>query len=103
MIAGNRARPGPPGAATELKFASFTKSAMSRLQRFLKVILPTRWAEEMEADSRSWLAICGCGHAVSIWDLGGVRWKGGGKSSTLLKCPVCSKVTVHNVRRRQEA
>ncbi len=76
---------------------------MSGLQRFMKRILPSKMAEEMEADSRSWLAVCGCGHAMSLWELGGIRWKGGGKSATMLKCPVCQKVTVHTVRRKIEA
>jgi hypothetical protein len=43
---------------------------MSFIQRTLRAILPRRWPESMEAESRSWVVRCPCGFAQSDWDWG---------------------------------
>lgn len=71
---------------------------MSPLQRLFVRILPRRWAESMEADSRSWMMRCSCGFARSVWELGGIRWKAS-QSNTLsfIKCPQCGKRSWHKL------
>lgn len=71
---------------------------MSLIQKVFKSVLPRAKAEAMEAESRRWLAECGnCGHARSLWDLGGIRWKATGKPRTYLKCPQCGKRAWHKI------
>jgi hypothetical protein len=75
---------------------------MSLLQRFFTAIFPRRWAESMEAHSRSWMVRCGrCGFAQSIWEMGGIRWKAGsgGRTATFLKCTQCGQRSWHKVTR----
>ena len=78
---------------------------MSSLQKFFVRILPRRWAESMEADSRSWMMRCSCGFSRSIWDLGGIRWKAEGRPCTFsfMKCPQCSKRSWHKLVRDAQA
>ena len=70
---------------------------MSGIQSFLQKILPKKWADDMEAESRNWMARCPCGHERSIWDLGGVRWKAAGNPRRLLACPACGQNTWHTI------
>ncbi|MFV9506054.1 MAG: hypothetical protein AB4911_15990 [Oscillochloridaceae bacterium umkhey_bin13] len=50
---------------------------MSRLQRLIIALLPTTWAAAAEAESRSWILTCPrCGSSRSLWEHGGIRWKG---------------------------
>ena len=63
---------------------------MSAIQTFFKRIFPKRWAESMEADSRAWKVTCSkCAHVISIWDMGGIRWKATGGKKLLWRCPAC--------------
>jgi hypothetical protein len=73
---------------------------MTRLQTFFTRIFPARWAASMQAESRSWMMRCDdCGHAESVWDRGGIRWKAAGKPRILDRCPRCGKRTWHTVTR----
>jgi hypothetical protein len=72
---------------------------MSTLQKIITRLVPASWAASMEAESRQWMVICECGHRRSIWDLGGIRWKGGGNPSTLMNCPACGKTSWHVVKK----
>ncbi|MEA2511593.1 MAG: hypothetical protein QOF01_4024 [Thermomicrobiales bacterium] len=75
--------------------------ATSRFQRLIGRLVPRSWATAMEAESRDWLVRCpACGFERSIWDLGGIRWKGRGTSWTWLRCPACGKRGWHKVSRR---
>ncbi len=75
---------------------------MSGMQRFLKRLLPRRWAEDMEAQSRRWMMRCNeCGHERSVWDAGGVRWKAAGSPTKLTPCPQCGRNTWHQVYWRE--
>ncbi len=76
---------------------------MSGIQRLFMRILPERWAQDMERDSRRWTFRCDtCGLERSVWDIGGIRWKATGNSRTLLRCPQCGKTRVHSLYRRDE-
>lgn len=70
---------------------------MSGFQRFFKRILPAAWAAEMEVDSRRWMQRCPCGHAVSIWDLGGIRWRATGNPRRLTRCLKCGERQWHTI------
>ena len=72
---------------------------MSSFQRFLTAVLPRRWAESMEAHSRSWVVRCPCGVARSVWELGGIRWKAAGRPYKYLSCPQCRRRSWHTVTR----
>ncbi len=73
---------------------------MTPMQRFFKAVLPAKWAADMEADTRTWSMRCDtCGHAESLWDRGGIRWKGGGRSWTLAPCSTCGRKTRHSIVR----
>ena len=75
---------------------------MSFFQRTLTAIVPRRWAEDMEAESRSWMLHCKvCGLERSVWEMGGVRWKAAGRPSRLMHCSQCGRSTWHTLYRRQ--
>jgi hypothetical protein len=75
---------------------------MSFFQKLLMALVPRRWADEMEAESRSWMLRCNvCGLERSVWEMGGVRWKAAGRSSRLMRCPRCGRTTWHTLDRRQ--
>jgi hypothetical protein len=73
---------------------------MSFFQRLFTRLLPRKWAEDMEADSRSWMLRCPCGFERSVWDIGGIRWKAVGNSKNLGRCPHCGKLTWHTMYRK---
>lgn len=70
---------------------------LSRAQRLAQWLLPRRWSESMEVESRQWMAECPCGHGRSIWELGGIRWKAAGRPRRLMRCPKCSQLSWHKV------
>lgn len=72
---------------------------MTSIQRLFQKLLPRRWAESMETESRAWLARCTCGYEKSIWERGGIRWKAAGQPRRRLKCPQCGQTTWHTVYR----
>ncbi len=72
---------------------------MSFSQRLFTAILPRRWAESMEAESRSWMVRCPCGCERSVWELGGIRWKASGQPRRYMRCPKCGQLAWHSVTR----
>lgn len=75
---------------------------MNRVQKFVTVLLPARWAADMERESRSWMARCeNCGETASIWDRGGIRWKAAGRPRAYGKCRACGRNAWHTITREQ--
>jgi hypothetical protein len=75
---------------------------MSFRQKLLMAIVPRRWADEIETESRSWMLHCNaCGLERSVWETGGVRWKAAGRPSRLMHCRQCGQTTWHTLYRRQ--
>jgi len=71
---------------------------MNAIQRFLKAVLPSKCAEDMERESRAWMMRCSvCNAEKSFWDNGGVRWKASGHPSMKIKCDRCAQMTWHSV------
>ena len=71
----------------------------SFVQRIVLNCLPGAWSDSIEKESREWIATCTCGHARSVWEMGGVRWKAAGEPSWKLPCPQCGETTWHKVSR----
>ncbi len=72
---------------------------MGLIQKLVKTLLPQRWVASIEADSREWKVRCHCGHADSLWELGGMRGKSAGETHWLRKCPKCGKRSMNFVTR----
>ncbi|MBN1891066.1 MAG: hypothetical protein JW850_23925 [Thermoflexales bacterium] len=73
---------------------------MTFIQRFFSAILPRAWADEMRAESLSWMARCTCGFERSIWETGGIRWKASGTPRRRMNCPHCGQSTWHTIYRK---
>jgi hypothetical protein len=73
---------------------------MTLVQRFFTAILPKDRAEQMRAESSSWLVKCECGYERSYWDLGGIRWKASGSPKLHRICPQCGRRNWHSVYRK---
>jgi hypothetical protein len=65
---------------------------MTIIQKLFTSILPKSLAQDMEAASRKWMLTCSsCGHKVSVWELGGIRWKACENPTKLKRCSACGK------------
>ena len=54
----------------------------------------------VERESREWMVEClNCGHAESVWDRGGIRYKASGTKRVYAHCRACGKSGMHTVRR----
>ncbi|MEX1251943.1 MAG: hypothetical protein WEA77_12200 [Hyphomonas sp.] len=74
---------------------------MTGLQRLILFFIPGRRRAEAETKSRAWHLVCDvCGHARSIWDLGGVRWRASGNRVTRTKYAAFKAVGFHTVTRQ---
>jgi hypothetical protein len=69
---------------------------MTFLQKLLTRLLPTDLSAAMKAESQSWILRCAtCGMARSLWDAGGVRYKGTSHAKrTIVWCPQCRRLRV---------
>jgi hypothetical protein len=70
---------------------------MSLLQNLFMALLPEKWVDKMEAESRTWIAHCPCGFERSFWEAGGIRWKGGGREKVYFACPHCGRSHWHTI------
>lgn len=70
------------------------------MQQMLLSLLPARWAEAAEKESREWMLRCPCGYEQSVWDAGGVRYKATGNPRRYMSCAACGKRTWHLVYHR---
>jgi hypothetical protein len=74
---------------------------MNFVQKLFTAILPRTWAESMEAESRTWMIQCPCGHEVSVWEAGGIRYKAAGNPRQLRRCPECGQRTRHRIYKKE--
>jgi hypothetical protein len=74
---------------------------MNWMQRLLFRVLPRSRAEAIEAESRSWVMRCPCGHETSVWEAGGIRYKASGNPRKLLRCAGCGERTWHQIEKRE--
>lgn len=75
---------------------------MGALRSLILAVVPATWAASMERDSRCWKLVCPCGHARSVWEVGGIRWKASGEPRKLLRCPSCGGLHWHRTTWRPE-
>lgn len=68
---------------------------MTPLQKLIYILLPQRWAKKIEEASKEWFSKCSCGKESSVWDLGGIRFKGKGNPRRYFYCSKCKKRTWH--------
>ncbi|MBX3014941.1 MAG: hypothetical protein KF832_25695 [Caldilineaceae bacterium] len=64
---------------------------MNGLQKMIIALLPQRWAAAIEAESRTWVMQCPCGHITSVWEMGGIRYKAAGNPWRIGRCAQCGK------------
>jgi transposase-like protein len=74
---------------------------MSVVQKFILAICPKSWRAKMIADSQAWHAVCPCGSARSIWEMGGIRSGAAGNPQRWMKCPKCGSATWHRLEKRE--
>jgi hypothetical protein len=75
---------------------------LSLVQR-LVMLLPKRWSDAMRADSHNWLLTCPvCGTVRTVWDIGGVRYKGYSRGKvTGVYCTTCQAWRMMPMTRRE--
>ena len=57
-------------------------------------------AERFEQESRRWMIQCpNCGHEISVWEAGGIRYKARGTVRRYGKCSKCGKYSMLRVYR----
>lgn len=67
-------------------------------------IAPAKWAASMEAESREWMLRCrGCGHEISYWEAGGLRWKAKGNPRVVISYLRCGGRRPHDAYRSASA
>jgi hypothetical protein len=72
-----------------------------KLRRLIMRFMPNSVKKAAETESRSWIGACShCGAEMSIWDIGGIRFGGGGAPSTRINCRSCSKFSFVTFRKR---
>ncbi len=74
---------------------------MERLQEIRSRVADLRARRSSDVDdAETWVMTCPCGQNVSIWDLGGLRYRLTSKGITRSAvCPSCRKRFVGRVRR----
>lgn len=73
------------------------------LRKLINMISP-ELASRMEAESRKWMMQCPkCGHEVSVWDSGGIRYRASGTVWRLGRCSKCSKLRMLRIYFREDS
>ena len=67
------------------------------MRRLMTLVLSKRAYTAMEAESREWMMVCPCGHRISVWDAGGIRYKAAGEPRHRRRCSSCGEATWHKV------
>lgn len=72
-----------------------------RLRDIIMKFMSPKMRAEAEADSRAWVATCpNCQAENSIWDIGGLRYKGSGAKSSMAWCTRCGKASFMRFEKR---
>ena len=75
---------------------------LQRLFLGITSVVSTDMAAEMAADSRRWVWECrNCGHRRSVWEAGGIRYRGSGRERQLAECSACGRAGVHRFYRAE--
>jgi len=75
---------------------------LSGMQKFIKLFVSEATFAAMEAESRQWMAKCpNCGNEISIWSMGGIRYKASGSPRMYRLCPGCGQRSWQIVSKKQ--
>lgn len=81
-----------PGGTPASPLGSAGDPPRSMVQRLFRMILPANAFAAMRRESQGWKQICGtCGHGISVWDSGGVRFLAAGSPSRGRWCSRCGR------------
>ena len=70
---------------------------VSGIQRLARRLLPASWYEAMRTESLDWKLICrNCGHSLSVWAAGGIRYQAAGNPVQGLWCQNCRGMHLFN-------
>lgn len=70
------------------------------LRQLIKTLFPGLM-DRIEAESRTWMMHCpNCGFEISIWEAGGMRYRGLGAVYRLGRCRDCGKIGMLRVYQR---
>ena len=73
------------------------------LRKLMLWLLPGM-ASRFERDSREWMVQCTkCGHEISVWEAGGIRYKARGTVRRLGKCSNCGKTSMLRIYHKPTA
>jgi hypothetical protein len=75
---------------------------MNTMQNLITSLLPQKWAEAIEAESRAWMMQCSCGNEISVWDASGIRYKAAGNPRRLHRCLACGERTMHRLYKGEQ-
>lgn len=66
---------------------------MSAIQKILKFILPKKFFQKIEEESKKWIIECNkCRFSISVWETGGIRVFATSKGKWIFGyCPKCKK------------
>jgi hypothetical protein len=78
---------------------------MTLIQKIVTNWLPQEWATAVQAESESWLLRCPkCDSTRSVWEIGGVRYKGKSKGKrSSVWCAQCGQLRMMTWERKQDA
>lgn len=77
------------------------RGTLYMLRKLIAKLSP-KLAASIEAESRQWMMQCPkCGHEVSVWDGGGIRYKASGTVRRLGRCARCDKVRMLRIYFRE--
>jgi hypothetical protein len=77
---------------------------MTFIQKIVTNWLPAKWGDALRADSEKWLLTCPkCGFVQSVWDIGGVRYKGYSKGKRVgVRCLSCKQWSMMPMERKPD-
>jgi hypothetical protein len=71
---------------------------MGLVQQIVLKMFPASKSQAIKAESQAWMVRCDvCDEEKSVWDRGGVRWKGAGTPRLRAKCTKCGKTQWHTI------
>ena len=74
---------------------------LSRIQKISKFFASKKKFEDMKHESQLWGFNCkSCDKRVSIWEIGGVRYKAKGTPSTRIRCPHCETIEMQKITKQ---
>ncbi len=73
------------------------------LRALIRTLFPG-FMDRVEAESKTWMMQCpNCDCEISVWDAGGMRYKGLGTAYRLGRCRSCGKTGILRVYQRNQS